>query len=164
MRLRKHVLLLAFATAAIVGVPRALAEAPQQVPVEPLPPTTIAGACDFPILLEELKNKETLRLFTDGRQIITGRLVVRVTNLESGRGLVINVSGPGQFRLNRDGTASFILGGRGLLSGNAEMLDPLDPQVTLQSGRIVLTSDAETGEFIGAEFIGHSTDVCRELA
>ena len=164
MRVRTQLLLVALAAAAIAAAPSALAEPPQQIPVAPLPPTVFEGACDFPILLEELENKETLRLFTDGRQIITGRLVVRITNLDSGRSIQINISGPGHFRLNNDGTASFALGGRGLLLGNAQMLDPLDPQVTLNSGRIVFTSDAETGEFLGAEFIGHSTDLCRELA
>jgi hypothetical protein len=40
----------------------------------------------------------------------------------------------------------------------------LDPQVTLNSGRIVFTSNAETGEFISAEFIGRRADLCAALA
>ena len=46
MHLTEHVLPIAVATAAFASAPSALAEAPQQSPVAPLPPTTIDGACD----------------------------------------------------------------------------------------------------------------------
>lgn len=155
--------LAAAAAAVAVAAAPASAEPPLQIPLEPVPPFVIEGACPFPVQLEELENNTVQRIFSSGTEIFTGRLVLRLTNLDSGESLVLNVSGPGFFRV-RNGVATFVLGGRGFFIGNAEMIDPLDPQATLNSGRIVLSSDAETGEFLGAEFIGNSTDICAALA
>ena len=59
----------------------AVADPPTREPL-PAPPTlTIIGSCAFDVQLDVLVNKELTTTFTSGRQVITGRLVVRLNNL-----------------------------------------------------------------------------------
>ena len=149
--------------AACIAAPAASADPPVRTALDLSEPFTIDGACAFPVLVEELVNTTVLTEFSNGTQHFTGHLVIRLTNVSTEDALVVNVSGPGFFRVFRDGTSAFILGGRGLLIGSAEMLDPLDAQATLQSGRIAFRFDT-AGEFVSASFIGRSTDLCAALA
>ena len=159
----KAAFVVAVVLAAVVS-PVVLADPPEQSPLPPISPTVFVGACSFPVLLEQVAGKEVLRNFSSGNSIVTGKLIVRLTNTTTDRSLVVNVSGPSFFRLNKDGSASFTLAGRSLLIGNAEMLTPLEGQATLQSGKIVFTFNPSTGEFISADFIGNSRDLCAALA
>jgi len=62
----------------------------------------LPDTCPFPVLLTVLVNQEYLLSFPDGRQIITGNLVIGVTNENTGAYVVINASGPGH--ISADGT------------------------------------------------------------
>lgn len=60
-----------------------------------LPTTFPAGVvCDFPITVSEVVNNEYSRTFPNGNILTTGRLVLRVTNDETGESVVRNSSGP----------------------------------------------------------------------
>jgi hypothetical protein len=69
---------------------------PRELVDTDLPATFAAGvACDFQVTVSEVVNNEYSRTFPSGSMLITGRLVVRVTNDETGESVVRNVSGPG---------------------------------------------------------------------
>jgi hypothetical protein len=86
--------LAALAVAAVVA-PVAWADPPAREPA-PAPATfTITDSCTFDVRVDVLVNKEFATTFASGRQIITGRLVVRVTNLDNqAKTLVLQSSGP----------------------------------------------------------------------
>ena len=63
-----------------------------------LPQTFEAGVlCDFEVTISEVENMEYSRTFPNGNTLVTGRLVLRVTNDDTGQSAVRNVSGPGVF-------------------------------------------------------------------
>ena len=62
-----------------------------------LPFTYVGGtgqACAFDVTISEVANNEFARTFPNGNILITGQLVVRVTNDVSGQSVVRDVSGP----------------------------------------------------------------------
>jgi len=77
--------------------PTTLAGGPSRDPTPPPPGTVISltnGECSFPVDLLLLTNKEYTLTFVNGAQIITGHLTVRVTNVDTGSSVDLNVSGP----------------------------------------------------------------------
>jgi hypothetical protein len=127
-----------------------------RVPVTQPPDQVITGVCPFPIFIETLANKEYSKTHKNGVEVITGRLVVRITNTVTGESRVYNISGP--VHITRDGPIETdVFGGRSLL---------LDPSfgVLVTSGRVVGTFNTETGEFRIVSQRGHAEDVCATLA
>ena len=127
-----------------------------RVPVTQPPDDVITEVCPFPIFIETLAAKEFSKTHENGVEIITGRLVVRITNTETGESQVYNISGP--VHITRDGPIETdIFGGRSLL---------LDPSfgVLVTSGRVVGTFNTDTGEFRIVSRRGHVEDVCATLA
>jgi hypothetical protein len=76
------------------------------------------GACAFAVDLTFVVNKEygvTSTLASgDIRTLIGGRLIIRVTNHESGASTVADISGPGELLLRPDGSSRFTLRGNSL--------------------------------------------------
>ncbi len=114
--------LAALAIAAIV-VPAASADQPTREALSTPDTFTISGSCTFDVRLDTLANKGYLLTFTSGKQIISGRLVVRVTNLsDPSKSLVLQISGPGiedlaePFTFNLSGTSLFFFPGTLLLT------------------------------------------------
>jgi hypothetical protein len=127
-----------------------------RVPVTPPPDDVFAGVCPFPVLIETLAIKEYSKTHKNGVEIITGRLVVRVTNTETGESKVYNISGPAQ--ITRDvAIETDVFLGRSLL---------FDPSfgMLVTSGRVVATFNTDTGEFTIVSRRGHVEDVCATLA
>jgi hypothetical protein len=80
-----------------------------------LPFTFPAGtACDFDVTLSEVANNEFTRTFPNGNTLITGRLVVRITNDETGASVIRNVSGPALTTTGSNGEQVFALKGASL--------------------------------------------------
>jgi hypothetical protein len=74
--------------------------APSRMPVEVPETFLIEDACPFPVELTFLTNKEVATTFYDRdgnvvRTLTTGALKVRATNLETGKSIDLNISGPG---------------------------------------------------------------------
>jgi hypothetical protein len=59
-----------------------------RVPVTPPPDDVFTGVCPFPVLIETLAIKEYSKTHKNGVEIITGQLVVRITNTETGESRV----------------------------------------------------------------------------
>lgn len=77
------------------------------------------AACEFDMSVDVQANGEKYKLWLDRhgdleRGLLTGRLVLELTNLETDASVVLNVSGPGHDRFNADGTIDTAYTGRGL--------------------------------------------------
>jgi hypothetical protein len=127
-----------------------------RVPVTPPPDDVFTGVCQFPVLVETLAIKEYSKTHKNGVEIITGRLVVRVTNTETGESKVYNISGPGE--ITRDGALE-----TDVFLGRALLFDPSFGML-VTSGRVVATFNTDTGEFTIISQRGHVEDVCATLA
>jgi hypothetical protein len=80
-----------------------------------LPYTFAAGdACDFAVTLSEVENNEFARTFPNGNTLITGRLVVSVTNDATGESVVRDVSGPVLITTGPSGETVVVLSGSSL--------------------------------------------------
>jgi len=88
--------------------------------------------------------------------IITGRLVVTITNTETGESVAYNISGPVHIT-SQDGLETQVFLGRSLL------FTP-DIGMLVTSGRAVTTFNPDTGEFTLVSHQGHAEDVCARLA
>jgi hypothetical protein len=146
------------ACVAVVLVPTAAADGPTR---DPLPFTDVTGQfCeDFQVLVHATQNKEVATVFSSGAALVTGVLKVEVTNLESGKTLALNISGPGVF--SADGTE---ISGAGtwLLFGEAGQLPGPDPGLLLVTGRNSLALGPAGITSITVR--GTTQDVCAALA
>jgi hypothetical protein len=116
---------------------------------------TVSGSCSFDVRIDFLANKEFITTFTSGKQIITGRLVVRVTNLENpSKSRVLNVSGPGIEDLSDPSTFN--------LSGSSLVFFP--GVFLLTHGPVTLTFDANGNVTSFTQTSQSSVDVCAVLA
>ena len=91
---------------------------------------------DFAVRIRETTNRGKAIIFSSGAVLVTGTLKVEVTNLETGKTIALNISGPGMF--TSDGTTLF---GPGpwLLFGEPGFFGPGSP-ATLETnhGRLVI--------------------------
>ena len=149
--MRRPGTLLAGAVVAAALILAAAAPASADKPLrEPFPSEDfdISGSCDFDVSIHTLENKEFIKSYFDDdgnltRQIVNGRLVIELTNLETGESIVYNISGPGFITFFEDGSLDFVLGGRSLLfffPGEVEDL----PLVFVNSGQVTMHIDPET--------------------
>jgi hypothetical protein len=148
---RVPVALAVIATAAVLA-PAALADQPTRQPL-PFSSFTISGSCAFDVLLEPVANKEVATTFTSGKQIITGRLVTRLTNTSTGKSIVAQISGPGIEDLSNPSVFN--------LSGTSLVFLP--GRLFLTRGPVSLTFDAN-GNITFTQTSASSVDLCAVLA
>jgi hypothetical protein len=108
----RHVLaLLCAGILALAATGAAFSAGPVREPLVFEPITFDAGeVCPFAVTVETVANKEILKDFGD-HLIITGRLVARVTNDDTEKSVVLNVSGPAKVVFTEDSATQY---GRGL--------------------------------------------------
>jgi hypothetical protein len=161
---------LAATVVAVAAILAAAAPASADKPLrEPLPSEdfVLSDSCDFDVLVHTIENKEFIKSYFDDdgnltRQIINGRLVVQLTNLETGESILRNVSGPVFVTFFADGSRDTVVGGRSLaifFPGEVEDL----PLLFVNSGQVTYHFDPE-GNVVGAEQVGEMEDVCAALA
>ena len=79
------------------------------------PATLDAGlACDFAVRFTEVANQEYSRELPNGTTVVTGRFVVRLTNVDTGTSVVRNISGPVYFTTGPDGEQIVTVSGSSL--------------------------------------------------
>jgi hypothetical protein len=156
-------------TLALLSTTTLLAQKPTRTPFNNQPFTEAAGlACDFPLHGEPLIDQEVVTTFPpdangDVKQTITGRLVFELSNLDTGKSLVVNVSGPAFAVFHPDGSIRADFGGR---SGPIVFFPtdiPPGPKAFINSGRVVVDI-TPTGQFILVSQSGHEEDVCTALS
>ena len=147
--MRKTLVALAAIAPLLVAGP-AVAAPPEQPP--PTPPNTFPGLCGTTVLVEQ--TSESQRIHKNGKA--TGKLRLRVTNLETGASVNINASGPGRGSEVFEGdvvTFTFQATGQNFVSaftpGEAAQLRAAGlPEAFVASGPIDLvgTTNLVTGE------------------
>ena len=144
-------------TAAVVAalvVPSALADKPVREPLPAPPSFTISGSCPFDVNAEVLVNKEFITTFSNGMQIITGRLVIRLTNAENpSKSVVLQVNGPGKEDVANPATFN--------LSGNSLIFLP--GLLRLTRGPVSITFDANGNVVSFTQTSASSVDLCAVL-
>jgi hypothetical protein len=111
---------------------------------------TLSGVCTFDVFEELLGNKEKIATFTDQNgditfQLLTGVNKWRFTNVDTGKSIVINGSGPGRF-LVQPGTDIVLAqtGGVSFWTFQPGTQPPGWPALALTKGRIVAELDPAT--------------------
>jgi hypothetical protein len=145
-------------TSAVAGAPIR-----EFLPAEDL---LIEGSCDFPILAEVLVNEEHTITFFDSEgnpttQIVQGRLVVRLTNTETGESIVRNISGPGTFTFTEDVTTLMASGAWFFFFAPGELGEGQEGAAFISHGLAVLEL-SETGVEI-VQLTGTQEDLCVTL-
>lgn len=156
-------------TLALFSTTSLSAQGPTRTPVNNQPFTVAAGlACAFPLHGEPLIDQEVTKTFPpepngDVRQIITGRLVFELSNLDTDKSLIVNISGPVLVVRHPDGSIRADFGGRsGPITFSPTDIPP-GPKSFINSGRLVVDI-TPTGQFILVSQSGHEEDVCAALS
>jgi hypothetical protein len=125
----------------------------------PAPFGTFTGqyCADFAVRVSETTNRGTAKIFSDGSAIFTGTLKVDVTNLETGKTISLNISGPAQF--SSDGT-TLVGVGKWLFFGEAGFLGRTGPTLETNDGRFVIS--LVDGSIVSRT--GHTVELCPLLA
>jgi hypothetical protein len=146
--------LAAILTSALL-VPAALADKPIREPLPAPPFFLVTDSCSFAVRIDVLVNKEFITTFTSGKQLGTGRLIVRVTNLDDpSKSRVLNVSGPAKSDLADPSTVP--------LSGSSLIFFP--GVLRLTHGPVSLTIDADGNVTSFTQTSASSVDLCALLA
>ena len=133
----------------------------------PADPITVEGVCDFPVLLDPIINMEYVKSFFDEgnleRQIVTGRFVNEVTNLDSGESITVNVSGPVFFTF-ADDTLTVRLTGRSLLFFLPGELTSGEAYLRVTNGPNIFVVDLLTGVINPRRESRNYVELCEALA
>jgi hypothetical protein len=141
------------------GIPAAHAEPPIRSTEPPLEFDSNSVFCGFPLRSENLSSNVKILTFDDGHQLVTGKQVSRLTNLSSGKSLVLTDAG--NVMTNSAATGE-TLTGRVILFLYPN--EPGGPGAFLFSGRVRATF-AEPGGFFYShvEHTGNRVDLCAAL-
>jgi hypothetical protein len=160
---RKLVVVVVVGLFAALIVPAAFAGQPtvQRIPFED---HQVSEACGFPVQLDaagtalDISYTDELGNFHDFQ---AGPEVKQtMTNLVTGKSIVVNISGPGQYTFGADG--SFTLVGTGNWSWTRVNPADLAPGIFLTQGRFVLSISASGDRTF--TFTGTTIDLCAQLA
>jgi hypothetical protein len=111
---------------------------------------TLSGVCAFDVFEELLGNKEKIATFSDQNgditfQLLTGVNKWRFTNVDTGKSIVINGSGPGRFLVQPGSDIVFAqTGGVSFWTFQPGTQPPGWPTLALTKGRIVAELDPTT--------------------
>jgi hypothetical protein len=112
--------------------------------------------CSFALAIEIVVNQDVATTFPptpngDVVQLVTGRVVVRYTNVSTGTSITENLSGPARFTVHADGSLTI------------ELWGPQGFPDFINWGRIVIeVSPDGVGTLVSQN--GHSEDVCAALS
>ena len=147
---------LAFALMLAVFVPVSAAERPTFEPIA-VEPFTLTGFCDFDVRVSPLQAELVLKVFTDRngevvKEVWTGVVKVRFTNLSTGKSVDANISGPNQIRVVGDTVTDVAVGPWLIGSGSAGTIFVTKGRYVFGSGPVL------------ANLRGTTVDICAALA
>jgi hypothetical protein len=90
---------------AVIFAPAASAAKPTREHID-FTDDTFPGVCSFTVARHVLVNKSVLTTYSDGSQRITGTFKQRITNLDTGKFIDVNSSGPVIIEYHADGSAT----------------------------------------------------------
>jgi hypothetical protein len=160
---RRRTSILAFALVVGVLFAAAVASTAQAVPPtrETEPPfdfDNVSLFCGFPLRAETLQNNIKITTFSDGRQLVTGSHTYRLTNLSSGKSLVLKDAG--NLITNPGGTSETFTGRLVLFLFPGE---PFGPGASLFVGRVVATFAPGGFFYSDLDLTGQRVDLCAAL-
>lgn len=141
---------------------------PTRIPLDPFDESYSAGQlCSFALEVKSViqQEVETLWLNPDGspdHAQVTGRLVIRFTNLDNGSNVTLNTSGPSSIVFNPDGSIALIARGPtgiGLFPTD----QPAGPDTFVNYGRIQYTV-SPAGVVTVLSMTGRTVDVCAMIS
>jgi hypothetical protein len=118
---------------------------------------TVENVCSFPVLITSLTNNEVLTTYSDGRQTVTGQLTVRLTNVNTGQSIDVNISGPVTYTPTSEGFIA-VFRGRSLIFPNSTY------DFFISSGRTIMGVSPDMKFFTLLNVTGSMFDVCAALA
>jgi hypothetical protein len=130
---------------------------------------TLRNYCDFPVSVEWTDfNQYIVRTTTDPitgatTYQISGHATIRLTNTRTGESVSYNISGPGTFTQNTDGSFSFDSHGPNLFWTLPRLSYPGVPYISYTTGHITLSVNSR-GLTTSYQLSGTQTDVCAVLA
>jgi hypothetical protein len=124
-------------------------------------------ACPFAVAGEPVVNRLVTQTFPadangDVLQLTTGTLVQRLTNVSTGKSIIVNISGPGRLTLHADGSATLVAVGTWLIADVVPVSGP--PTLFTNSGRTVLEIPAGGGPGVVTSRVGNRQDICAALS
>ena len=162
--MKKLILILTTVATTLVLVPVASADKPTRefLPAEDF---VLEDICPFAVEVHFLANNSFITTFSDGSQLITGTLKLRLTNLDDpSKSFDVNVSGPGVQSETPEGEFVLKAEGRWLFFFFPGDLGPGDPGlIAITTGLATLRVDAD-GNISFTHRGGTTTDVCTALA
>jgi hypothetical protein len=162
-------IILAAAAAVSLAAPGATlaSSGPARFPADNQPADFGAGQlCAFPVHVGIVLDHETISMWFDADNnpshlLITGALVLAISNADSGRTIDVNVPGPVQIDLAPDGSSTWTFYGPSMIGG---MPAPLPGGgLYLNDGPVVMSDSAANEVTVLAQH-GHATDLCEPLA
>lgn len=126
------------------------------------------GACSFELAGTPVANNETTTIFPadangDVRELITGTLELQLTNVGTGKSIVLNVSGPGTLVLHADGSATEDLRGPGLVFFFPSAT-PAGPAAFLFTGQTTISFSPAGALTLDSTTDNSPLDVCAALS
>jgi hypothetical protein len=113
---------------------------------------------DFTVLVEQTSNSLERTVLPNGVSVIAGPGIAKVTNLETGKSITYNISGPGTFD---PATNRLSLKGLSLISNDPNVSGAQPPFLWVTSGNVGFIINQP----IDQQLRGHILhDVCAELA
>ncbi|HYV22193.1 MAG TPA: hypothetical protein VEN31_06025 [Candidatus Bathyarchaeia archaeon] len=154
---------LGVAIAFVLGGQTAYGAAPMRIVQLPVHDTIPAGAvCPFAVAVDSVTINEKATVWSGGRVILTGNSVERITNLATGKSVVVNVSGP--FTLtSAGGVDTFMATGRNLFGLRSGDLGPGQPGALLLTTGLVIFTQSPSG--VTFTHVGGTTEnLCQTLS
>jgi hypothetical protein len=142
----------------------ALAAAPSRESVSEPADLAAGTACSFAVQVGSVKQNETATTFSNGRVLITGASIVKLTNVSTGKSIVVNASGPVSLIFGATSLTATARG-RTMVSFRPGDVGPFVPGLVVTTGLVRLTIDLETGRITSFTHSGGTTEnLCDALS
>jgi hypothetical protein len=122
--------------------------------------------CPFAVLAEEVENRQTETIFSDGTVVYTGFFLTRIVNLENDEEITLVSGGPARLsqegantRLSTQGPIIFFF-----FPGDAGPGDPSVGRTYIFYGNTSTLADSATFAFLSFSYKGRAIDLCARLA
>ena len=124
--------------------------------------------CAFPLAGTPVANNQVIKTYPadangDVRVLVEGLLKAQVTNVDTGKSLVVNVSGPTTQIFHPDGTSDLTLDGSVMVLYNARF-NPRGPATLIYTGHTVLSVSADGVLTLVSTTDKQPFDVCAALS
>ena len=156
--------LFALAVATTLAVPTTGSADPPTIEFLPLEDFSIVGQCPFDVDVHVLAVNEYSKTFSNGQVLITGKVLLRVSNAETGKSIKVNASGPGTITTDENGTVTYVIRGTSFIGFDPGTFGPGSPGLLeITKGLVVIVFHAD-GTTTYRKTSAATRDACALLA